>query len=338
MGRHLRRAGIALPAVLAGGRRREAPDEDRFTLAVAAAETLERSDDPEPIGRVHLFGEFTVEQAERIGVALGMVPGAPAARHPGDAPALHALLTEEQGHPGPGAAVVLAADALRESSEAGALARDSGAVALWLGSAAERPPPPSRRPDRPELRLGAEGSALELAAELAAQLPGDLLVPSTTEASWTVGHAPPGPEVTARSEGAYVPWPRYLENLPSRWRFAADRCGRCGAITFPVRGSCRSCGAAEGLGRFELPRTGGTVLAVTTVHPGAQPTEFDWRVELLGAYDVALVELADGVRVTLQVTDAPPGALRAGDRVATRLRRLYPMEGEWRYGRKAMPL
>jgi hypothetical protein len=53
---------------------------------------------------------------------------------------------------------------------------------------------------------------------------------------------------------------------------------------------------------------------------------------------VVLAEFAPGVRLTLQVTDAGPDELRIGSRIGTRLRRLYPMEGEWRYGRKAVPL
>ena len=80
------------------------------------------------------------------------------------------------------------------------------------------------------------------------------------------------------------------------------------------------------------------VEVATTVHAGAQPTEFDWWVDRVGAYDVALVEIAPGVRVTLQGTDAPAGTLRRGMVVGTVLRRLFPLEGEWRYGRKAVPL
>ncbi|HZY91568.1 MAG TPA: hypothetical protein VFG07_02155 [Thermoplasmata archaeon] len=145
-------------------------------------------------------------------------------------------------------------------------------------------------------------------------------------------------DLEAVSEGAYVPRPRYVENLPSRWRFAAEECGGCGKVTFPRRGYCRHCRRTEGLQRVELPREGLTVEAVTTVAPGAQPTEFDPQVAASGSYSVALVDLTRGARATLQVSDAPRGSLRVGDRVATRLRRLYPMEGAWRYGRKAVPL
>jgi uncharacterized OB-fold protein len=140
----------------------------------------------------------------------------------------------------------------------------------------------------------------------------------------------------AVSEGAHVPRPRYVENLPSRWRFAADRCSACGTISFPRRGRCRQCGAREGLAEFELPREG-TVEASTVVAPGAQPTEFDPLVARTGAYGVVLVKLSDGARATLMVADGTNSPLPIGNRVGTQLRRLYPIEGEWRYGRKAVP-
>lgn len=147
---------------------------------------------------------------------------------------------------------------------------------------------------------------------------------------------PPGME-RAVSEGAYVPRPRYLEHLASRWRFTADRCGRCGAATFPQRGLCRSCGAAEGLSPFQLAYDGLEVEAVTTVARGAQPTEFDPLTEAVGSYAVVIVRWPEGVRATLQVTDAPTGSVAVGQRLSSQLRRLYPMEGAWRYGRKALP-
>jgi len=139
------------------------------------------------------------------------------------------------------------------------------------------------------------------------------------------------------SQGAYVPHPRYLENLASRWRLVGDRCAHCRTLTFPASGRCRSCGRPDGLQEEALPRNGLEVEAVTTISPGAQPTEFDPVVEAAGEYDVAVVSLGSGARATVQVTDALPGHLHIGDRVGLVLRRLYPMEGEWRYGLKAVP-
>lgn len=139
------------------------------------------------------------------------------------------------------------------------------------------------------------------------------------------------------SQGAYIPRARYAETLPSRWRFIAEKCPSCGALTFPARGRCRGCGHASELSSVPLPLEGGRVLALTTIGPGGQPTEFDPIVETVGGYQVAIVELAPGCRATLQVTDSRDEELAIGDPVSTRLRRLYPMEGEWRYGRKVVP-
>ncbi len=144
------------------------------------------------------------------------------------------------------------------------------------------------------------------------------------------------PELDAVSQGAYVPHPRYLENLPSRWRLEGERCQHCRALTFPIAGRCSECGRADGLRREALGREGLEVEAVTTIGPGAQPTEFDPVVATAGPYDVVIVRLAPGVRGTFQVTDAMPGEVGIGHRVRLILRRLYPMEGEWRYGLKAV--
>ncbi len=141
----------------------------------------------------------------------------------------------------------------------------------------------------------------------------------------------------AVSEGAYVSQARYLENLPSRWRLIAEKCGTCGALTFPVRGRCRNCGRTDALTPEALPRAG-TVLAATLVAPGAHPTEFDPIVAAGGAYGVVLAEMVPNVRATFQVTDHAPEPLAVGTRITTTLRRLYPMEGAWRYGLKAVPV
>jgi uncharacterized OB-fold protein len=186
--------------------------------------------------------------------------------------------------------------------------------------------------------IGPEGSGVRAAGKLYGHASVRIIATATSHVGPTQTYLADGKALNeARSEGAYLPRATYLENLPSRWRFSADRCARCGATTFPRRARCRRCGAVEGLSSFELPRQGGTVEALTTVHAGAQPTEFDWSMTPDGSYDVALVRVHPEARVTLQVTEATPGTLRSGGRVDTVLRRLYPFEGEWRYGRKAVP-
>ncbi|MGA7922793.1 MAG: hypothetical protein WCA77_02320 [Thermoplasmata archaeon] len=139
------------------------------------------------------------------------------------------------------------------------------------------------------------------------------------------------------SQGAYVPWTTYRENLPSRWRLEATRCLACLRVSFPRREFCRWCGETRRLETVLLPRDGLTVVASTVIQSGAQPTEFDDLVSATGGYGVVLVEMVPGVRATFQVTDHEAVPLSVGARVDTRLRRLYAMEGQWRYGRKAVP-
>jgi uncharacterized OB-fold protein len=328
-------AVILLPARGSEGRRREGPDEDRFTLVVAAAERLERRCPPSGVARIHLFGGFPAEAVATIGVAVG-APEATVRIHDDTAPELEGVLGSPEGAGGAGSELLLFGEALAEGPPA-TVARDAGAVAIRRRAGGnERVPSSGARLPAPR-KLGADGSALARAVAWVAR-DAELVVPPPAgpEPSVDGGAEPPPVRLDFRSEGAYVPRARYLENLPSRWRFAAERCAACSEVTFPRRGYCRHCGRADRLEATELPRDGAAVEAVTTVRPGAQPTEFDWQVARRGAYDVALVRFAGGARATLQVTDTAPGALPRGATVATVLRRLYPMEGAWRYGRKAV--
>jgi uncharacterized OB-fold protein len=197
------------------------------------------------------------------------------------------------------------------------------------------------------LRSGGTGAVIESARARTGFAGFRLDGPVRWFGSWGApgsGLLPPGAKFLDRgfslapvSQGAYVPYPRYLENLGSRWRLEGERCAHCQALTFPATGRCHSCGRSDGLRSEALLRSGLEVEAVTTISSGAQPTEFDPLVEAAGAYDVALVSLGSEVRATVQVTDVEPGRLRVGTQVRLVLRRLYPMEGEWRYGLKAVP-
>jgi uncharacterized OB-fold protein len=321
-----------------GGFRREGVDEDSFTLAVGASELLESLDPGGDIQGVHLFDAGSGDGSTLLSTALGL-SSVPLVVHPDREDALREFLDARAASTDPpSGCLLLFVDALGERDPRGELMRDSAAVAVRLGGPPPRAPLPARGGPASKRTLGGDASALRAALRWLEEGPSRWWVPeSHVEAS-----VPPSParsvDLGGVSEGAYVPRASYLQNLPSRWRFAADRCPACGTLTFPRRGRCRNCSRTEGLATVELPRAGGIVEAVTTVHPGAQPSEFDWSVERRGAYDVALVRLSEGARVTLQVTDCPPGTLHPGESIATVLRRLYPMEGEWRYGRKAVPI
>ena len=336
----LLRAALYLPTGQRDGRHVAGPDEDPFTLVATALEralaVLERP--VRPI-RVEWLGEECRDLDWAIPLVLGT--SSEVVRYPGDGSALRDAC-ERARQETDRVSIVFGSDLYVEGSDppksVGNSSHDGGFA--WVFS-------PEGSLDVPEvlraIPLGTSPlqSAIAVRREMAGRSPHSVWGQEEEGPGRqrTLAPAPPTlpDRVRSVSEGAYVPRARYLENLPSRWRFVAEQCGACRAYTFPTRGRCRACGRTEDLEARELPRDGGLVVASTIIGPGGQPTEFDPVVETFGPYQVVLAELAPGARVPLQVTDATPGEIRIGDRIGTRLRRLYAMEGEWRYGRKAVP-
>jgi len=340
--RRVVRIATYVPAFSVEGRPTAGFDEDAFTLGGTAAERVwsDRHDDQGPI-LLHLIGEFPPAADWGFSAVLGREVAV--VRHPPGSLELVKTLRELEAGEG-GAALIVAADgraAVGESPSTKPSTEGAAAVAYLLEPAETTEPFPvgkgsaSRSAVAATLRTLEGGKGGGTSVTLVGDWQGRPAGGRTLELS--PGTSPVDAGLGVVSEGAYVPRARYLENLPSRWRFLAETCGACHGTTFPARGVCRRCGRKDSLTTIQLPLDGGRVVAITTVGKGGQPTEFDRQVESSGPYDVALVELARGVRVTLQVTDSVPGELRVGARVNTLLRRLYPMEGEWRYGRKAVP-
>lgn len=337
------RAARYLPLGVRDGRRVVGPDEDLFTVAATALERvvegLDRAGGPI---RVEWIGGPSPE----LDWAVPIVLGAPAqVEGSADRPSALAEAIARARAIDSGLSIVLGSQmgggsSVPENAADRTPGGHDGGFALAFATGG-----PSDRSEIPLERL----HGLRAGAAIETLYRDRSVGGSSTEwvGDWDEGSTPSRAPVpvsyasTARpnavSEGAYLPRPRYVENLPSRWRFAAEQCGACQSLTFPGRGRCRGCGRTSGLSIRELPRNGGSIVATTTIGRGAQPTEFDPIVEALGPYQVVLAELAPGARIPLQVTDSPPGELRIGDRVDTALRRLYAMEGEWRYGRKAIP-
>ncbi|MGI0131230.1 MAG: Zn-ribbon domain-containing OB-fold protein [Thermoplasmata archaeon] len=339
------KAAAYRPAGGRDGRSSSGPDEDGFTLAATALERLLTPDGSLGlVERLLLAGDLPASADADLARFIGA--SVPAERFGAGSSGVRAALgaAAETGPAGEDVlliAVDLEADrtgrplrargSLGDAAVAVRFSEAEGAIALTVPD------------DDPEDGDEATAPLLRLCAEQRVDGANRWAVDGAAERATGSTLAEPGPRPTLRdqgpvSQGAYVPWSRYLDNLPSRWWFAADRCRSCGGLTFPMRGRCRHCGERQGLATVRLPRDGGKVVAATTIGPGGQPTEFDEQVTATGPYQVVLVELAKEVRVTLQVADAFAGHLPLGARVGTRLRRLYPMEGEWRYGRKAVPL
>ena len=341
--RGITRAAAYRPHRVVAGHHVAAPDEDGFTLAASALERLEDASAVlGPPARLLLAGELPpdagIDIVRFVGYPLPTQQFGTGARGLSEAWDA-ATATARAAEPVLVIAVDLPSRTAR-TGDAGGPPYDDAAVALRVEDQGEATPKLGQRPEEdgsatlPLLALGRERLTSEpdrWVGDFAAVGPATDAQPAprTTRAPLS----PDGPV----SQGAYIPRPRYLESLPSRWRFTGEKCGACGAVAFPPRGRCHQCGATDGLEAVRLPRDDGEVVAVTTIRSGGQPTEFDEQVASEGQYTVVLVELLPGARVTLQVADARPGEVAVGSRVATRLRRLYPMEGEWRYGRKAVP-
>ena len=330
-------AAVYLPRHTDGHRRLASFDEDAFTLAATPLERLvDRGRSDRRTQTVRIVGGEPLGDAPMFSAVLG----APVVLPPAPPRSLPEAIDQATASDGPEWIVVVAVeDAL--AAEGRPPPPGEGSVALRIDDAEGA---------YPLTRL--QGHVARSAAGPPLRTLYDLARTERWPSAW-VGDggtdpaqgrpAPPaarprrGTAPQTVSEGALVPGPREEEGRASRWRFLADRCGSCGGRTFPARGRCGSCGGTDALAPLPLPFDGGRVVASTWIGPGGQPTEFDPLVEATGPYGVVLVEIGEGLRATLAVSDASPEEVRVGARVDTRLRRLYPMEGRWRYGRKAVP-
>lgn len=139
--------------------------------------------------------------------------------------------------------------------------------------------------------------------------------------------------------GARVSIPTWRRSRAARYRLVAGQCVACGAVSFPGEGACRACHERADYERVRLPPTG-EVVAVTGVSPDTAPPEFVPQTERGGDYAVGLVRFAVGeetVDVPLQVTEADPSAVAAGDRVRVTFRLVDRQDGLPRYGAKVRP-
>ncbi len=87
-------------------------------------------------------------------------------------------------------------------------------------------------------------------------------------------------------------------------RFRIQQCEHCSRHVFPPRELCPHCGAAAL--HWTAPRGGGAVYSASTVAR---------KAEAGGSYNVALIDLDEGVRMMSRVEGLPPESVRIGQRV-----------------------
>ena len=135
---------------------------------------------------------------------------------------------------------------------------------------------------------------------------------------------------------AYVSIPTYSRSIPQRYALFGAKCESCLTVNFPNNISCLKCGGTK-FSSIKLSGRG-KIYCFTTVHRGGSPPEFSTQLNLVGAYDVAVIELEEGPRVVAQMTDCKSEELKIDLPVEATFRRIYEDEGMIRYGLKFRPV
>jgi len=91
----------------------------------------------------------------------------------------------------------------------------------------------------------------------------------------------------------------------------ASRCDDCGALTFPMQGSCARCGSLA-MERHLLPRSGTLWTFTTQEFLPKEPYAGGETVETFTPYGVGLVQLGDEVRVEARLTESDVTKLHIG--------------------------
>jgi len=125
---------------------------------------------------------------------------------------------------------------------------------------------------------------------------------------------------------------RYWREIPQRYRYEAGKCTKCGTVYFPPRLICSECKSRD-MEAVHLPSEG-AIYTFTTIQ--VPPSQFSDEAP----YVVGIIEMDGGVRVTGQIVDCKPEALKVGDKVKMEFRKIQE-EGEAGilcYGYKFVPV
>lgn len=127
---------------------------------------------------------------------------------------------------------------------------------------------------------------------------------------------------------------RFWRENASRYNLIGCRCGVCGRTYFPPRSVCPTC-HRRSIGKMEPVKLSGEgeVLTYSIVHDAPS------QMEMQKPYVIAIVQLAEGVRITGQIIDVEPEDVRIGLPVRAVLRRISDdgAAGIIHYGYKFMP-
>ena len=124
--------------------------------------------------------------------------------------------------------------------------------------------------------------------------------------------------------------PRYVREVPQRYRREASKCKGCGKINFPPRLVCPKCGKRE----FETIRLSdeGKILTYTIIRVGSDTFSRETP------YAVAIIETTEGAKLMAMIADTALDDVSIGKKVKMVFRKIQDegVSGLHCYGYKAI--
>jgi uncharacterized OB-fold protein len=124
--------------------------------------------------------------------------------------------------------------------------------------------------------------------------------------------------------------PRYVREVPQRYRLEASKCNSCGKINFPPRLVCPKCGKRE----FETIRLSdeGKILTYTIIRVGSDIFSRETP------YAVAIIETTEGAKLMAMIADTALDDVSIGKKVKMVFRKIQDegVSGLHCYGYKAI--
>ena len=124
--------------------------------------------------------------------------------------------------------------------------------------------------------------------------------------------------------------PRYVREVPQRYRLEASKCKACGKINFPPRLVCPKCGKRE----FETINLSneGKILTYTIIRVGSDIFNRETP------YAVAIIETTEGAKLMAMIADTKLADVAIGKKVQLIFRKIQDegVSGLHCYGYKAI--
>lgn len=124
--------------------------------------------------------------------------------------------------------------------------------------------------------------------------------------------------------------PRYVREIPQRYRLESGKCKKCGTIFYPPRLVCSKCKSQE----FEKVNLNneGKILTFTIIRVGSE--KYSQEIP----YAIGIIELNDGVRLMAQIVDTDFEKIAIGKKVKLFFRKIQEdgKAGILCYGYKAV--